>query len=130
VLIERGVGDALHARAMRTPAHVRVSDEGAGRFDPPAELACYFCALEAIQNATRHAGRGATIAVTLRRLGDEILFEIADDGPGFDPGRAANGGLGLVSMRDRIGAVGGRLAIDSSPGAGTTVRGSVPAGTS
>ncbi len=127
VLIERGVGEALRARAMRTPAHVKVADEGAGRFDPPAELACYLCALEAIQNATRHAGRGATIEVSLRRFGSDVVFEIADDGAGFDSVRA-NGGLGLLSMRDRINAVGGRLDIDSSPGAGTTVRGSIPAG--
>ncbi|MGZ8694800.1 MAG: ATP-binding protein [Gaiellaceae bacterium] len=125
VLLERGVGEALRARAMRTPAHVQVSDDGTGRFDPTAELTCYFCATEAIQNATRHAGRSATIAVTLRRSAGDVVFEVTDDGVGFDA--AGTSGFGLVSMRDRVDAVGGRLDIVSSPGAGTTIRGRVPA---
>jgi signal transduction histidine kinase len=127
VLLERGVGEALRARGMRTPAHVQVTDDGTGRFDPAAELACYFCALEAIQNSTRHGGRGANIDVTLRRSAGDILFEVADNGVGFDVDRAA--GFGLVSMRDRVDAVGGRLDIVSSPGEGTIVRGRLPAGT-
>ena len=52
-------------------------------------------------------------------------FEVADNGVGFQPDRHADG-MGLVSMRDRIAAVGGELKVDSSPGRGTVVSGSVP----
>ena len=64
------------------------------------------------------------------RLSDpdgELRFEIADDGAGFDPA-SKNGNAGLQNMADRIGALGGELRIDSSPGSGTTVAGSVPLG--
>src|SRR5262249_59481839 len=56
VLRERGVPDALRARALRTPIGLTVDADGVGRFDPSAELAVYFCALEAVPNATRHGG--------------------------------------------------------------------------
>ena len=51
--------------------------------------------------------------------------EVRDDGVGFPPDRA-RGGSGLTNMRDRVGAVGGRLSIESTPGEGTCVSGSVP----
>lgn len=54
-----------------------------------------------------------------------MRFEITDDGSGFDPSSAPSGG-GFVSMRDRVGALGGTLAVVSSPGGGTPVRGVVP----
>jgi signal transduction histidine kinase len=126
VLYERGVADALRADALRTPVNVKVDADGVGRFDPSAELAVYFCALEAVQNATRHGGHGVAVTITFGRVGEEVVFEVEDDGPGFDV-RTADGGMGLTAMRDRIGAVGGRLEIDSEPGRGTTVRGRVHA---
>jgi signal transduction histidine kinase len=126
VLQDRGVPDALRARALRTPLSIHVDADGVGRFDPSAELAVYFCALEAVQNATRHGGPAVAVEISFGREGDEVVFAVADDGPGFDV-RAANGGFGLTTMRDRIGAVGGRLEIDSEAGRGTTVRGRVPA---
>jgi hypothetical protein len=65
------------------------------------------------------------VTITLGRNPEGICFEIADDGVGMDPSASADC-LGLVSMRDRIGAVGGELEISSSPGRGTIVRGTVP----
>ena len=128
VLIERGVGEALRARAMRTPAHVKVVRRGrrALRPAPPSSPAT---SARSRRSRTRPGTPAAAPRSTSRcdASAGDIVFEIADDGAGFDSVRA-NGGLGLLSMRDRIDAVGGRLDIDSSPGAGTTVRGSVPAG--
>jgi signal transduction histidine kinase len=89
------------------------------------ERAVYFCCTEAIQNASKHAGRGAEVTMTLDRRGSEVAFSVVDDGVGFAAADATDG-LGLVSMRDRIGGVGGELHIQSSPGHGTTVRGIVP----
>ena len=101
-------------------------DRGFGRARARVELAVYYCALEALQNAAKHAGPEAQAVVTLARTSDELVFEILDDGVGFDPADHGDG-LGLVSMRDRVGAVGGRLEVRSAPGAGTSVRGTVPA---
>jgi signal transduction histidine kinase len=107
------------------PVQLRVVDNTIGRCDPAVEAAVYFCALEAIQNAVKHAGHRARVTVTLERRGDTVRFSIDDDGVGFDPG-ADGDGLGLISMRDRLTAFGGELHVISSPGAGTSVRGTGP----
>jgi signal transduction histidine kinase len=125
VLLERGVGDALRSIAMTAPLGILVTDEGLGRCPAAIETAIYFCALEAIQNTIKHAGPGARVAVVLRRGSGSVEFAISDDGVGLDDG-ARSDGVGLVSMQDRIGAVGGDLEIASLPGRGTTVRGTVP----
>jgi signal transduction histidine kinase len=62
--------------------------------------------------------------VTLSQARDKMTIEIRDDGPGFVPGHAGNGGL--RNMRDRIEAVGGRLVFDTAPGHGTRVLATVP----
>jgi signal transduction histidine kinase len=127
VLRERGLVDALRAAARGAPLPVRVVDEGLGRCAPTIEEAVYFCVLEAIQNTTKHAGPGARSTVRLERAGDELRFIVSDDGAGFDAARRGDG-IGLVSMRDRIGAAGGTLDVVSRPGDGTTVSGIVPSG--
>jgi signal transduction histidine kinase len=81
--------------------------------------------MEAVQNATKHAGPHARVTITLSREPDRVLFAVADDGVGMDDPSAAKGEA-LTSMRDRIGAVNGALEITSIPGHGTTVRGTVP----
>jgi signal transduction histidine kinase len=127
VLRERGVADALRSLAMTAPIPIEVNDDGLGRCSAPIEVAIYFCSLEAIQNAIKHAGPGARVTVDLGRRGGKIDFMIADDGVGMGA-RSAPDGVGLTSMRDRIGAVGGRLEITSRPGQGTHVRGAIPDG--
>jgi signal transduction histidine kinase len=57
----------------------------------------------------------------------EIEFDVADDGPGFDP-TAISRGNGFTNMRDRLGAFGGILEVAAAPGSGTRVTGRVPAG--
>jgi signal transduction histidine kinase len=125
VLRERGLGDGMRSLARTVPIHVEVVDPGIGRCAPTVETTVYFCLLEAIQNAMKHAGQSARVTVTLQRVGNDIVFEAADDGPGFRPDEASDT-LGLTSMRDRVGAIGGELEIVSSPQAGTCVRGRVP----
>jgi signal transduction histidine kinase len=124
-LRDLGLADGLRAVALRSGTPVRVVDRGVGRRPPVVEEAVYFCVLEAIQNAGKHAGAGARVTVTLDRRGRDLEFAVADDGAGFDPDTATDG-IGLLSMRDRIGAVGGELELESQPGRGTTVRGVVP----
>ncbi|KOG40186.1 GAF domain-containing sensor histidine kinase [Streptomyces decoyicus] len=86
-------------------------------------------AQEALHNALRHSGAGH-VEVTLTRNGQGALLRIADDGCGFDPGTVRRAGrhLGLVSMRDRAGGVGGKLTVKSEPGKGTAVEMEVPGG--
>ncbi len=121
-----GLGSALRTFAMSaaTPA-MEVHDEGIGRCSPMVEAAIYFCATEAVQNATKHAGSHARVTITLGRDERRVHFAVADDGVGIDNTSSADGD-GLTSMHDRIAAVSGELEITSTPGDGTTVRGSVP----
>jgi len=108
------------------PVHIEIVDNGIGRCGSGVELSVYFCSLEAIQNVVKHAGRGTRATVTLERDRDTVRFSVEDDGAGFDPGEEVDG-FGLTSIRDRLAAFGGELEIVSSPGEGTTVRGTVPA---
>jgi signal transduction histidine kinase len=91
------------------------------------EAAVYRVAQEALHNALRHAGAGA-IQVSLRTRARRVVLEVTDDGQGFAV-PATTAGLGLESMRERARTAGGTLAIKSAPGAGTTVRLSIPAST-
>jgi signal transduction histidine kinase len=125
VLRESGLGDALHSVAVTAPIRIEVHDEGIGRSSPAIEAAIYFCALEAIQNATKHAGPGARVEVNLTKRHKAIQFSITDDGIGTTTGALADG-IGLVSMKDRVGSVGGRLDVVTAPGVGTRVEGTIP----
>ncbi|HKD33484.1 MAG TPA: histidine kinase [Gaiellaceae bacterium] len=124
LLRERGLGDALRGASSASPLPVEVVDRECGRAPASTEAAVYYCCLEAIQNAGKHAGR-ARVRLTLSRRPGHLDFEVADDGAGFDLARHADGD-GLLNMRDRIGAVGGTLDVESLAGEGTTVSGSVP----
>ena len=116
---------ALRSLAMTAPIGISIDDEGIGRCSPPVEAAIYFCSAEAIQNAFKHAGSNVRVGVTVGRDRRRIHFAISDDGVGLDPSDRGDGD-GLIGMRDRVGAVGGTLEIASSPGRGTTVRGTIP----
>lgn len=125
LLQDRGLPDALAAAALRAPIGTRVDAQGLGRYPPDVEATVYFCCLEALQNAAKHAGEGATVTVRVRASEGSLSFDVADDGSGFD---AVNGraGVGMTNMRDRVGALGGSLRVDSEQGTGTTVSGTIP----
>jgi signal transduction histidine kinase len=80
-------------------------------------------AQEALQNVLKHA-KAQHVVVTLRRDAEGTLLEVEDDGIGFDPEAPGTRSrrLGLTSMEERAQRLGGTLEIDSTPGAGTTVR--------
>jgi len=120
LLVDAGLGEALRAVAARSPQAVTV-DGDVGRHAPDVEAAVYFCCLEALQNAAKHAP-DAAVTVRLWDEGDAVRFEVADDGPGFDVD-AVRAGHGFQNMGDRLGAVGGSVAWESVPGQGTRVRG-------
>jgi PAS domain S-box-containing protein len=76
---------------------------------------------EALANVAKHAS-ASTCAITLRRAGDQALLEVEDDGAGFVPELARDGGWGLRNIEERAAALGGRIEIRSALSAGTTVR--------
>ena len=128
LLRDRGLGEALQAAANRAALPTTVEVLDGGRHDSEVEAAVYFCCLEAVQNAGKHAGAGARIGVTVGHDGDVLWFEIIDDGAGFELGSGGDG-QGFANMRDRLGALGGELTVRSAPGQGSTVRGEIPLGT-
>ena len=91
-----------------------------------AALCLYRIAQEALHNVVKHSG-GTAAKVALTRDDGHLRIVVADDGTGFDPqAPRTNGSLGLVSMSERAHFVGGRLTIESRPGAGTRVEVRVP----
>ncbi len=80
---------------------------------------------ESLSNVGRHSS-ATTCRVSLVRVQDGFVLEIDDDGRGFDVG-AATSGMGLRNLRDRVGALGGTVDVQSTPGEGTTVRATLPA---
>ena len=125
-LRDRGLADAVRSLAISAPIPVGVIDQGIGRSSAVVEAAVYFCVSEAVQNAIKHAGADARVTVILgRRPRGGIRFEVTDDGVGTNVAIRPDG-IGLISIRDRIGAVSGELEISSTPGRGTSVRGTVP----
>jgi signal transduction histidine kinase len=124
LLADSGLARALEAAATRSPLAVAVTAPDIGRYSPEIEAAVYFCCLEALQNAAKHAA-GATVSVRVWEESGGLLFAVTDDGPGFDAG-AARRGHGYMNMADRLGAIGGTVRWQSEPGHGATVQGSIP----
>jgi signal transduction histidine kinase len=125
ILEERGIAAAIESQARIGALPVIVDADGVGRAPIEAEAAVYFCCLEAIQNATKYA-EPTQVSVWLGRDGDAIVFEVADDGRGFDPATTPPGS-GLRNMADRLSVLGGAVDVISSLGHGTTIRGRLPA---
>jgi signal transduction histidine kinase len=93
----------------------------------PAEIetALYRIVQESLTNIVKHA-RATSVSVVLTRKDDSVSVVVEDDGVGFEPHLAREAGIGLVGMRERVALLGGRLAIESRPGAGTTFVAEVP----
>jgi len=129
-VLEQGLVTALRIRLgaveERAGMRARLDADSDLRLPQPAEEALYRAALEALNNALKHA-RAHAVTVSLRGSGGRVVLEVTDDGAGFDPAaRMDSGGVGLPGMRERVTLIGGRLEVCSRPGAGTTVRVEVP----
>ncbi|MGA9161427.1 MAG: histidine kinase [Actinomycetota bacterium] len=127
LLADQGLSAALEAQARKAPVPTTVNPDGLGRFDRDVEATTYFCVLEAIQNVAKHA-QASAVTITLSHRDGYLVFEVTDDGRGFDPGRVGYG-TGLQGMADRLAALGGTLDVSSAPDAGTSIRGNLPAET-
>ena len=124
LLADEGLDAALREVARRASVPLTVDLEDVGRLPEDRETAIYYCCLEALQNVAKHAGEDAVASLRLWRDRKAVRFAVHDDGVGFVP-RPGRKGAGLTNMTDRIGAVGGTLAVKSSPGEGTIVSGGV-----
>jgi len=125
LLEDRGLAEALSHAARSAAVPASVDAPGLSRYDAGIEAAIYFCCLEGLQNAAKHAGDGARATVRVWENGRALRFEIGDNGAGLDP-MVGERGTGLTNMRDRLGAVGGELRIESTLGRGTRVIGAIP----
>lgn len=93
-----------------------------------AQRTCiYRVVQEALTNCARHAN-ARNVLVAVHANGDLVNVIVQDDGTGFNSARKAQGGLGLVGMKERVEAIDGRLSIVSQPNRGTTVRVEIPVG--
>jgi signal transduction histidine kinase len=126
LLADEGLGAAVRAQAGRAPLPVLVEADGIGRYRRDAEATAYFCILEALQNVAKYA-RASSAKVALACPDGHLEFIVTDDGDGFDIAQPTTG-TGLQGMADRLAAAGGTLGIHSTPGLGTTISGSLPAG--
>ena len=95
------------------------------RISPDVALCLFRVAQEALYNVVRHA-RASTVDVSLDCVDDALHFVARDDGQGF--AHEKRSGLGLASMRERVRQLGGRFAVQSAPGRGTSVDAWVPLG--
>jgi signal transduction histidine kinase len=124
LLAAEGLAAALGSQAQKAPIDTTVDAEGVGRYPPDVEATVYFCCLEALQNIGKYAS-ASQATIRLQDAGDGLVFTVSDDGRGFDVASTAKG-AGLQNMADRLDAVGGGLRIESQPGGGTAVTGSIP----
>lgn len=134
VLDDLGLVPALEWLARRTREHteldVQVDADVPG---DPADMsdataaALYRVAQEALRNVERHAS-ARSARLTLRADGDDVILEVTDDGRGFDvaEAQARRPGMGLFSMRERLGLVGGTFDVYTTVGRGTRVRARAP----
>ncbi|MBI4201282.1 MAG: GAF domain-containing protein [Chloroflexi bacterium] len=130
VLDDLGLVPAVRRYAVQNlepvGATVEVQADGFDRrLDPAVETLLFRVFQEAINNVARHS-KARNVTVTLRLDNDEIQGTVEDDGVGFDAqalrrGHRPSAGLGLLGMQERASLLGGRVAVESSPGEGTRV---------
>jgi signal transduction histidine kinase len=124
VLAEGGLRPALKTLARRSPVPVDLQVNADGRLPEPVEVSAYYIVAEALTNAAKHARASAvTVTADADPAGAVLRVTVRDDGVG---GADFTGGTGLAGLRDRVEALGGRIFVDSPPGAGTTLRAELP----
>ena len=122
VVTDAGLAGGLETLAERPGVPVSLFIDLPGRLPDVVEVAAYYLVAEALVNAKKHAA-AEQVTVRVRAEDGWLRVTVSDDGRG---GAAAKPGFGLEGLTDRIGALGGRLIIDSPPGFGTTVTAALP----
>jgi signal transduction histidine kinase len=127
LLADQGLAVAIESQARKAAVPVTVDADSLSRYPQEIEAAVYFCCLEALQNVAKYA-EASSVRVRLDQQDGQLMFEVADDGRGFDTATTSRG-AGTQNMADRLSALGGSIDIESRPGFGTTVRGRIPVAT-
>jgi PAS domain S-box-containing protein len=130
LLDEYGLAAALawYAEEYSQRTGIRVSVEAleaTKELRAEAAVALFRIAQEALNNAAKHSS-AKRITVLVEEKEAELMLSVMDDGAGFDPAQVRRGRWGMTTMRERAEAAGGRLAVESAIGKGTTVRAAVP----
>ena len=125
-LTEGGLGPALRVLARRCPVPVRLDVRVEGRLPEQVEIATYFAVAEMLTNTAKHAQATAVaVEVDLDVDAEVLRVRVSDDGRG---GADVGGGSGLIGLKDRVEALGGRSGCRAPPAAGTTVWAELPLG--
>ena len=112
------------ALARRSPIPVELDLRVEGRLPEQVEISAYYVVAEALTNAAKHAAASAVTGHRRSETGRRRLrVQVRDDGVG---GADFTGGTGLLGLKDRVEALGGRIFLDSPRGAGTTLRVRLP----
>ena len=122
IVTDAGLTGALETLAERPGVPVTLSVDLPGRIPDVVEVGAYYLVAEALANAKKHAA-AQQVTVRVRQENGWLRVTVSDDGRG---GAAPTPGSGLEGLADRIGALGGRLIIDSPTGLGTTVTAAIP----
>ena len=119
-----GLRSALRALARRARIPVDLHMPGDQRLPEPVEISAYYLIAEALTNTVKHA-HASTVRITVETdTTDAVLrLRVQDDGVG---GADLTRGTGLLGLKDRVEALGGRIHLDSPPGAGTDLHAHIP----
>jgi GAF domain-containing protein len=124
VLMKGGLGPALRALARRSTIPVDLVVRVEGRLAERIELGAYYVVSECLTNAAKHAN-ASRVDIAVEEADGLLKLSVRDDGVG---GARFVSGSGLVGLKDRVEALGGRLAVESPAGAGTTLHAEIPLG--
>ena len=122
ILAEHGLAAALKALARRSPIPVDLQVRAGERLPDQVEVSAYYVVAEALTNAAKHSGASA-VSVEVEVAGEVLRVAVRDDGAG---GADLARGTGLTGLKDRVEALGGRIFLDSPPGAGTSLQAEFP----
>jgi signal transduction histidine kinase len=124
ILTEGGLGKALRAMTRRSPISVELDLGVEDRLPDHVEISAYYIVAEALTNATKHSGASEVrVCVKAERAEGVLRLEVADDGVG---GAEFSGGTGLMGLKDRVDALGGRIDLHSPRGGGTALHVTLP----
>jgi len=124
ILAEGGLRRALETLARRSPIPVDLRVHADKRLPEPVEVSAYYLVAEALTNAAKHARASAVTVTAEADTTDAVLrVTVRDNGAG---GADFTRGTGLAGLKHRVEALGGRIFVDSPPGAGTTLRAELP----
>lgn len=108
----------------QTGMRVDLESQLGARLPGDIETALYRIVQEALNNIVKHA-QASSVSIVLARTSRSVSAVIEDDGRGFDPDERVDG-LGLLGIGERLALLGGKLKVESSPGAGATIVAEVP----